>query len=159
MQNTPLLHIIIILHETILFINDFSCCFLWYFRVKWHRKEVDGMDALKNINPLLIIDIVSIGFGIYMLCICISMKRTGKIHSVLLTEPEIKKCRHPEKFIAYMNPRLLGFSIITLIDGVIGLADVLVISSRYLDFAYMIIFFAAFLWFTSTLKKAREKFC
>ena len=107
------------------------------------------MDALKNINPLLLIDIVSIGFGIYMLCICIFMKRTGKIHSVLLTEPEIKKCRHPEKFIAYMNPRLLGFSIITLIDGVIGLAD----------FAYMIIFFAAFLWFTSALKKAREKFC
>ena len=117
------------------------------------------MDALKNINPLLLIDIVSIGFGIYMLCICIFMKRTGKIHSVLLTEPEIKKCRHPEKFIAYMNPRLLGFSIITLIDGVIGLVDVLVISSRYLDLAYMIIFFAAFLWFTSALKKAREKFC
>ena len=141
------------------FINDFSCCFFWYFRVKWHRKEVDGMDALKNINTLLIIDIVILGFGIYMLCICISMKGTGKIHSVLLTEPEIKKCKHPEKFIAYMNPRLLGFSIITLIDGVIGLVDELVISSRYLDFAYMIIFFAAFLWFTGALKKARENFC
>lgn len=117
------------------------------------------MDALKNINTLLVIDIVIIGFGIYMLCICISMKRTGRIHPVLLTEPEIKKCKNPKSFIGYMNPRLLGFSIITLIDGVIGLINGLVISSRYLDFAYMIIFFAAFLWFTSTLKKAREKFC
>ena len=117
------------------------------------------MDAFKNFNTLLLIDIIILGFGIYMLGICIYMKKTGKIHSILLIEPEIKKCRHPEKFIAYMNPRLLGFSIITLIDGVIGLIDELAVSSRYLDFVYMIIFFAAFLWFTNALKNAREKFC
>ena len=110
-------------------------------------------------NTLLIMDIVILGFGVYMLFVCYSMKKSGKIHSVLLAESELKKCSHQTEFVQFMTPRLLAFAIITLIDGTIGIVAEQFISSRYLDFAYMIIFFAAFIWFSCSLKKAREKFC
>lgn len=110
-------------------------------------------------NTLLIMDIVILGFGVYMLFVCYSMKKSGKIHSVLLAESELKKCKHQKEFVQFMTPRLFIFSIITLIDGVIGIVAEQFVTSRYLDFVYMIIFFAAFIWFSCSLKKAREKFC
>ena len=110
-------------------------------------------------NTLLIMDIVILGFGIYMLYVCFVMKKTNKVHSILLAEAEQKKCRHQKEFVEYMTPRLLIFAIITLLDGITGIVAEQFVQSRYLDFAYMITFFAAFLWFSGCLKKAREKFC
>lgn len=110
-------------------------------------------------NTLLIMDIVILGFGIYMLYVCVHMKKTKKVHSVLLAEEELKKCKNQKGFVDYITPKMIAFACISLIDAVIGIVGELLVHNVYLNYAYMIIFFAAFLWFGSCLKKAREKYC
>jgi hypothetical protein len=45
------------------------------------------------------------------------------------------------------------------LDGVFGIVCEMMAVNRYLEMVYMLIFFAAFLWFTDSLRKARDKFC
>jgi Ca2+/Na+ antiporter len=87
------------------------------------------------------------------------MKRTGKIHSILLTDAELKKCKKQKEYVGYVNPRLLIFAIVMFLDGVFGIVCEMMEVNRYLEMVYMLIFFAAFLWFTDSLRKARDKFC
>jgi hypothetical protein len=87
------------------------------------------------------------------------MKRTGKIHSILLTDAEVKKCKKQAEYVGYVTPRLFLFDVILFLDGLFGIACETWIDNRYFNFVYMLIFFAAFLWFTYCLKKAREMFC
>ena len=99
-------------------------------------------------DVMLIFDVVIVIFGVYMIGAALKMKKTGKISSVVITAEEIARCRKTKEFIAFIYWKEAVFG--ALIDKVVSLGAFNVVE--------LLIFLAAFLWFQSQLRKAREQF-
>lgn len=109
-------------------------------------------------NVMIIFNIVIMGFGIYMIAAALKMKKTGVISSAVITEEEIAKCKDKKGFIEFMYWREAFFGVLIIIVGALGLVDDLVVSLGIFNIIEMLVFLAAFLWFQTGLRKAREKF-
>lgn len=109
-------------------------------------------------NVMVIIDILVVGFGLYMIFSGLKMKKTGKISSAVITEEEIKKCRRKKEFIDFIYWKEAAFGCVMCLSGIVGLINELVVSIGKVAFLEMFVFLGAFLWFQQALRSAREQF-
>ena len=84
-------------------------------------------------DVMLIFDVVIAIFGVYMIGAALKMKKTGKISSAV-------------------------FGALIIAVGVLGIINDKVVSLGAFNVVELLIFLAAFLWFQSQLRKAREQF-
>ena len=101
-------------------------------------------------DVMLIFDVVIAIFGVYMIAAALKMKKTGKISSAVITAEEIARCRKTKEFIAFIYWKEAVFGALIIADKVVSLGAFNVVE--------LLIFLAAFLWFQSQLRKAREQF-
>jgi hypothetical protein len=109
-------------------------------------------------NIMLAVDFVITILGVYLIFAAINMRKTGKIHSILLTEAELKKCRNPEGFVNYVSPRLLFFGVLCGLAGIFGIVSELLLSAAWTDYVSVFVILAAVVIFNMQFKKAREDF-
>lgn len=109
-------------------------------------------------NAMVIFDVVITLFGFYMILSSFQMKKTGVISSTVVSKQEIMNCKNPTEFIAFMFWKEAVFGAVIMVVGALSLIDELVVSLGPVNFAEMIIFLVAFIWFTRELRKAREQF-
>lgn len=109
-------------------------------------------------NVMTIFNVVIAGFGVYMIGVALKMKRTGEISSVVINPEEIARCRDKKGFIAFMYWREAVFGGIVTLTGVLGFINDMVVSLGGFLIVEMLVFLAAFLWFQTSLRRAREKF-
>lgn len=107
---------------------------------------------------MVVIDVVIVGFGLYMIFSGLKMKKTGEISSAVITEEEIKNCRKKREFIDFIYWKEAVFGCFMCMTGIIGLVNELVVSIGKLAFVEMLVFLGAFLWFQRELRIARETF-
>ena len=106
-----------------------------------------------------LIDVVIIGYGLYLTFITYQMKKTNKIHKIILAEEELPKCKDQEGFIKYMTPVMYVFSIGIAVVAALSLVVTLkIIQIPYFSWINLGIFLELFNLFFVKLKKAREKF-
>ena len=108
-------------------------------------------------DVMLIFDVVIAIFGVYMIGAALKMKKTGKISSAVITE-EIARCRKTKEFIAFIYWKEAVFGALIIAVGVLGIINDKVVSLGAFNVVELLIFLAAFLWFQSQLRKAREQF-
>ena len=108
-------------------------------------------------DVMLIFDVVIAIFGVYMIGAALKMKKTGKISSAVITA-EIARCRKTKEFIAFIYWKEAVFGALIIAVGVLGIINDKVVSLGAFNVVELLIFLAAFLWFQSQLRKAREQF-
>lgn len=107
---------------------------------------------------MIIFDAVILLFGIYMVISSLQMKKSGRINAMVIAEEEMKKCKDPAGFIAFIYWREALFGGIVALVGLIGILNELTNFLGKLTLAELVIFLGSFLWFQNSLKTAREKF-
>ena len=96
-------------------------------------------------DVMLIFDVVIAIFGVYMIAAALKMKKTAR-------------CRKTKEFIAFIYWKEAVFGALIIAVGVLGIINDKVVSLGAFNVVELLIFLAAFLWFQSQLRKAREQF-
>lgn len=109
-------------------------------------------------SVMTIFDVVIAGFGVYMIGAALQMKKSGVISPVIITQEEIAKCRDKKGFIADMYWKEALFGVVVALAGVLGFVNEQIVSLGAVPTIQMVVFLGAFLWFQSSLRRAREKF-
>ncbi len=109
-------------------------------------------------NVMLIFDVIIVVFGAYMIFQGFGMKKKGEISAVLITPEEILKCKDTSGFIAEMYWKEAAFGGVIILVGILGLVNDLVCALGVLNFIRVAGFLVMFLWFQTSLQKARGKF-
>ena len=109
-------------------------------------------------DVMTIFDVVIAIFGVYMVGAALKMKKTGEISSAVITAEEIAKCRDKKGFIAFIYWKEALFGALIIVVGILGIINDQIVSLGGFNVIEMLIFLAAFIWFQSQLRKAREHF-
>lgn len=117
--------------------------------LKWRNMAMDVMT---------IFDAVITIFGVYMIGAALKMKKTGEISSAVITAEEIRKCKDKKGFIAFIYWKEALFGALIVLVGILGIINDQVVSLGAFNIVEMLVFLAAFLWFQSQLRRARERF-
>lgn len=109
-------------------------------------------------NVMLIFDVIIIVFGAYMIFQGLGMKKKGEISSILITPEEILKCKDKKGFISDIYWKEAVFGGVVILVGILGLINDLVCELGVLNTVRIVGFLVMFLWFQTSLQKARGKF-
>ena len=109
-------------------------------------------------NVMMIFDVIIIVFGTYMIFQGFGMKKKGEISTVLITPEEILKCKDKKGFILEMYWKEVVFGATIIVVGVLGVINNLTSELKVVNIIRMIGFLVMFLWFQTSLQKARGKF-
>lgn len=107
---------------------------------------------------MTIFDIVIFVFGVYMVGAALKMKKTGEISSMMIAPEEMTRCRDKQGFIDFIYWKEAAFGVLVAIVGALGVVNEQLVSPGSANVIEMLVFLAAFVWFQSELRKAREKF-
>lgn len=111
-----------------------------------------------TMDVMTIFDAVITIFGVYMIGAALKMKKTGEISSAVITAEEIRKCKDKKGFIAFIYWKEALFGALIVLVGILGIINDQVVSLGAFNIVEMLVFLAAFLWFQSQLRRARERF-
>lgn len=111
-------------------------------------------------NMFAIVDVLILGLGGYLFYAWYLAKFKGEVlEKVLLSQSyPIKKCKDKEGYLNYIAPRLLVFALLSILVGIIGLADDFF---SFLGGYYMIlvlIFLIVVIWYSLAVKKCYQLF-
>ena len=110
-------------------------------------------------NTMVIIDAIIIVLGIYMIFASVQMKKTNKINSFIVDEQVMKTCKDEKGFVTYLFPRMLSFSIILIVIGVVKIIADTLINIGYFAYILMAVALVMFLVFFKQLSDGKNKFC
>mgnify|MGYP006322535355 CR=1 FL=1 len=104
-------------------------------------------------------------FGLYLLVITKQMKRTGKIHEIILPKEELFKIKNVNAYINYTRPAMYLFSADSILISILGilketglLTKVIKIPDLVLRMIMLTVFLAGFGFFYHRMRKAKEQF-
>lgn len=106
----------------------------------------------------LLINIVITGFGLYLLYIAITMKRTGKIHNTVLPKEEAIKCKDVKGYVSYITPKMIIFGFVIVFVGIMGIAELYVSVLYRYRFFTLLIFMVMFMVYIYEMRQAKLKY-
>ncbi len=115
-----------------------------------------------NTNSMLsIVDILVIGCGMYVIYLCLEMKKTGKIKANMLLPKGLdpKRCKDPAGYIKTIGIKQLLLGVLAFGCGLAGLLQDYggyVNSVVYLS--CLLVFFIYAIWYAVYIKKVIRKF-
>lgn len=107
---------------------------------------------------MIVVDIVIFAVGIYLLVSALRMKHTGKIDSLILAQEELKKCKKPQEFIAFIAWKEAVFGGILALVGLLGALGEEIAFPGAVKYVLLGVFLVVFGWFYLNLKRAKEQF-
>ncbi len=105
--------------------------------------------------------------GIYMLYAALRLKREGYINPSFMRTPkgQAKRIKDKDGYVAFMFPKALGLSIITLAIGAWFLLTTSVMNlagqtiGMVVEIGLVALYFGYLFWYTAQIKKAESMFC
>ncbi len=119
---------------------------------------------MKDFNIMLIFDLVIAGLGVYLLYSAITMRKEKEVPEMFVAKEEASRCEDKHAFASYMFPKTMVFAITSLVSGILCfLADTKLLplnkkSGNIFGIVMLLVFLAAWLYFTIFLKRAKEKY-
>ena len=110
-------------------------------------------------NVMPVIDAVITILGIYLIYIALRMKKLKTVNTFVVDEETLKRCKNQAAFAEYLYPKMLVFSIILTITGIIRMVHDLIFPIGIFQYVVALIAFLAFLLFYKQLTDGRNKFC
>ena len=86
------------------------------------------------------------------------MKKDKKVPAFFISQYELKKIKNEEGIASDLFPYSLGFGIICLAFGVEGIIDELVDLPTLVDTGAVVLFLAAWFWFSFSLRRLKLKY-
>ncbi|MCR5144063.1 MAG: hypothetical protein K6B67_01995 [Lachnospiraceae bacterium] len=113
-----------------------------------------------NINFMIVFNFILLFLGVYLLYAAVKMKKDEIIPRAFVAEEEMKSCTDEAGFARFLYPRTLVFSIASLLVGIEGVVnDMIVELNGHINIVMIIVFLAAWLYFSSALRKGRGEYC
>lgn len=109
-------------------------------------------------DSLFIMDIVITIVGCYLLVNAVQMKKTERISTIIVPEQEAVKCKDKKEYIRFVFPRMVIFSVITIITGITGVIDSKVYPIPYWNWLEMVIVVVVIGYLIVSLRNARIRF-
>ena len=109
-------------------------------------------------DSLLIMDIVITILGCYLFFNAVQMKKTERISAMIVPEQEAAKCKDKKGYIRFVFPRMVIFSVITIITGIAGVIDSKVYPIPYWNWLEMVIVVIVIGYLIVSLRNARIRF-
>ena len=114
---------------------------------------------MNNLEWGVVIDLAVLIYGIYILFSAISMKRTGKVSSIVASADEMKKCKDTNGLISVVMGRMIGFGIIAIAYGIFAaVGDWFFALPFIVKAGGLLVFIVGCYWLVSGFRKAREQF-
>ena len=111
-------------------------------------------------NVMIIFDAIMTVLGAYLLFMAQKMKKEKRVPSFLIAEQELMRCRDQKGLAEYLFLRIIAFSVVILLFGICGLVNDLAVDlGNAVNIVMILIFLAAWIWFSMELRKARKKYC
>ena len=113
---------------------------------------------MADINMVLVIDVIIVILGVYLIYSAFMMDRKEKISTMFVHEQELVKIKDKKAFIKYIFPKVIIFSVILIIDGIVGIISETVITIPYWNWADLLIMLCAIGILMTQIRNAKEKF-
>lgn len=111
-------------------------------------------------DMMLIFDVIILLLGVYLVYITGKMKKDQRVNQILVPELDMMKCSDQGAYVDFLVPRVYIFAAVCIVFGVQGLLNDLAFDMGTIVNAGMIVIFvAAWVWFSVQLRKGKEKFC
>lgn len=108
---------------------------------------------------IVIFDVIVAVLGIYLIYIALQMKKTGEINTVMASSGEIRRCADKAGFIGRIYKPTLLFGGISLAFGVLACVNDMVFHlGRVFEIGGMLVFLAAWFWFSRELRIRKAEF-
>lgn len=110
-------------------------------------------------NYIVIFDLIVAVLGIYLIYSALQMKKTGQINTVMVSSEEIRRCADPAGFIRRIYRPTLLFGGISLAFGILACVnDFIFHLGRAFEVGGMLVFLAAWFWFSRELRMRKAEF-
>ena len=110
----------------------------------------------------LLFDVFVAGAGVYGLLEWYKMKKSGVLRDCRMIIPancRLSDCNDPEEFYIYILPRLLGFSTVCLVTGVLsGIKDYCKLLGNLATIVTSAVFFALIVVYGVMIRNAYQRF-
>lgn len=114
---------------------------------------------MTQMDFILVFDVIILLLGIYIIFSGIKMNMEKTVPTLFLSRDEVSRCRDTEGMVKFLFPRTLIFGGISALFGVQGLYnDVTGAMSDWVNLVMMLIFLAAWVWFSMALRKGKETY-
>jgi len=114
---------------------------------------------MRNTNIIMFIfEIIVLVLGTLIVLKSISMKKDKKVPAFFISQYELKKIKNEEGIASDLFPYSIGFGIICLAFGVEGIIDELVDLPTLVDTGAVVLFLAAWFWFSFSLRRLKLKY-
>lgn len=108
----------------------------------------------------ILIDLMTGGFGLYMIYLGVKMHREQKISEVILTSETKNKCKDEKGYITYIFPGFLAFGILSLLLGILcGLMDFEILpGSSIAEMGMLALFLIGLVFFAYRMRRGKERY-
>jgi len=106
-----------------------------------------------------IFDVIIGCLGLYMIIAGIRSQKAGEIDKIFVPDEDKVRCRNMKGFTKYLVPKVYVFGGVSFVFGVLSfINDRFTNLGGYVNAAMYIAFIVAWVWFSFSIKKGREKF-
>lgn len=114
---------------------------------------------MQNFPMMPIFDVIITLLGAYILYTAVKMKSEMKMPPLFVTPEEMRTCKNEKGFVNYLYGRVVAFGLIDLLFGLEGLfSDLVYDLGTAVNAVLVVVFVAAWIWFSVQLRKGREEF-
>lgn len=114
---------------------------------------------MTNADMMVVFDAIMTILGVYIVFSTIKMKKEGLVPTLFVPVEEMTRCKDVEGFIAYLFPKGMGLGLIGTGFGIVGICnDALANLGQLVNVIALVIFIAAWVWFSVQFRKGKEKF-
>jgi hypothetical protein len=107
----------------------------------------------------VIFDVILLFLGLYIMMTSVRMKKDGQVSTLFVTREELSRCRDMAGFVTYLYPRAMVFGVVSILFGIQGLYNDLVQAmAGWVNGLMVVLFLAAWGWFSVSLRKGKEKY-
>ena len=107
---------------------------------------------------MMVMDIAIFFVGIYLAKIAYGMMKSKKVNKMILPDGEMKKCKDEQAFVEYIAPRMMFFSVLTMIAAAIGWYFDAMNAQGYESLLGVCVFLIALIIFSIQFKKSKKQF-
>ncbi len=114
---------------------------------------------MTNADMMVIFDVIITIMGSYIIFSTIKMKKEQMVPNLFVPVEEMSRCKDTSGFIAYLFPRGIIFGLVSVAFGIEGVCnDMFLNLGQIVNVIMIVIFIAAWVWFSMQLRKGKEKF-
>lgn len=108
-------------------------------------------------DPMLLLDVVILGYGIYILCGAIKMRKDKQPPKWLISADERMRMRYPKKFCECIAKKTIIFGVICVAYGAFTLLESFYLDTMAAELISLAVFLAVLVWFMRELRKAKKE--